>query len=644
MYLQNIRLQIMSALLLAEVLFLFTRGGRLKLRSMSVFFILLVMSLINVFLDMGTVYTITHMDTVPAWINRILHALFIGTLDMLAYCEFQYVLALIRRKRAMTPLMYFPMLLPLIFALYMAAFGALYYYNDGTIAYSYGPAVYSLFGCLAFYIAASNLAVLFNKDIIEKQIRYAIHGSTLIWIVASVIQGKNPGFLISNVAVCLMALYTYLALANPREFTDQETGCFNRRAMVLMIDEWIADKKEMHIINISVDNVSELNHSRGYSTTAEALKEMTEYASQIFGDDVYRYHNTAFMIMTEMNGESLRVRAEALWSRLQHHFGNDNRVYLRTRVDLLEGAQCGSNCHDLLETLDFMLEQGDSVRHEGVYVMDDELMAHKKRIETVKTMLETALRDDGFYVVYQPIYDTHTKSFTSAEALVRMKDTETIGFVPPDEFITAAERFGYISELGNVVLEKVCEMAAQEKIWERGVSYIEVNLSGVQMKELDLAASIDRNLKKYGIDPSFLNFEITETASVTSGERLRENMMQLRNMGCSFSMDDFGTGYSNLSQMADASYDLVKLDKTLIWPCFEEGNEKARTILQNVVSMISELHTEIVAEGVETQEQVELLDSLGVRHMQGYYFSRPVKREDFVAFLSKTAEQGGEKN
>ena len=361
MFLSNVRLQIMSALMLGVVLFLFTRSGRLKLRSMSVYFIFLVMSLISVLLDIATVYTISHLDTVPALINRILHTLFIASLELLLYCEFQFVLALIRRKRVVSATLHLPLMLPLIFSLYMAAFGSLYYFNNGVTVYSYGPAVNTLYGCIAFYIIATNLAVLFNRDVIEKEIRLAIHGSTLIWMIAALIQHFRPGLLISNVAVCLMALYTYFALANPREFIDQETTCFNRRAMVLMIDEWIADKREMHIINIAIDNVSELNHSRGYSTTAAALREMAEYAAQIFGDDVYRYHNTAFMVMTEMKGEGLQLRAEALWSRLQHHFGDENRVYLHAHIDLMEGKQCGENCHDLLETLDFLL--GRAIRY-----------------------------------------------------------------------------------------------------------------------------------------------------------------------------------------------------------------------------------------------------------------------------------------
>jgi c-di-GMP phosphodiesterase len=128
-------------------------------------------------------------------------------------------------------------------------------------------------------------------------------------------------------------------------------------------------------------------------------------------------------------------------------------------------------------------------------------------------------------------------------------------------------------------------------------------------------------MKEYRISPDFMNLEITETASVKSREMLHRNMLQLRDMGCSFSMNDFGTGYSNLSQMAEVVYDLAKLDKSLIWPCFYEENKKACAILDNVIHILLELNVKILEEGVETKEMTYYLSCQGVTYLQEYYFS-----------------------
>ena len=133
--------------------------------------------------------------------------------------------------------------------------------------------------------------------------------------------------------------------------------------------------------------------------------------------------------------------------------------------------------------------------------------------------------------------------------------------------------------------------------------------------------------------PPFINFEITESAAVESGHILTENMKALRELGCSFSMDDFGTGYSNLSQMADVSYDLVKLDKSLIWPCFEEDSHKPQVVLQSIVKMTRDLDSHLVAEGVETAQQAEALAAMGVQYLQGYLYSKPIDSAAYLSFL-----------
>jgi EAL domain-containing protein (putative c-di-GMP-specific phosphodiesterase class I) len=140
-------------------------------------------------------------------------------------------------------------------------------------------------------------------------------------------------------------------------------------------------------------------------------------------------------------------------------------------------------------------------------------------------------------------------------------------------------------------------------------------------------------MKQYDIPPAFLNLEITETASVESGEMLDRNMIDLRKLGCSFSMDDFGTGYSNLSKMSEVVYDLVKIDKSLIWPCFTENNEKSLAILKNMINMLLELNVKIVAEGIETKEMQDFLVAQNITYLQGYFFSRPIPEEEFLHFL-----------
>ena len=149
-----------------------------------------------------------------------------------------------------------------------------------------------------------------------------------------------------------------------------------------------------------------------------------------------------------------------------------------------------------------------------------------------------------------------------------------------------------------------------------------------------LPAQLMSVMHKYGIQPKFINLEITETASIDGGEMLDVNMKRLRSLGCHFSMDDFGTGYSNLAKMAKVHFELVKLDKSLIWPAFGENPGEPMVILNSCIAMILQLGAHIVAEGVETQEQADFLTEQGVNYLQGYYYSKPISGDTFLEKLS----------
>ena len=240
---------------------------------------------------------------------------------------------------------------------------------------------------------------------------------------------------------------------------------------------------------------------------------------------------------------------------------------------------------------------------------------------------------------YQPIYSLEKKSFTNAEALVRLKDEQTIGFVSPEEFIPLAEKKGMIMPLSSLIFNHVFNFMSENSLRKKGVNHIEVNLSGLQSVDANLPKLMKSLLMKHNIAPDTVNLEITESIAVTSGYMLKKNMDELRRFGCSFSMDDFGTGYSNLSRIAKADFEMIKIDKSLLWPCFKEdeteGTKNAKILLENMISMLLKMGRKIVVEGIETKEQFDYLASLGITYAQGFYFSKPIPEDEFVKFIAE---------
>ena len=290
---------------------------------------------------------------------------------------------------------------------------------------------------------------------------------------------------------------------------------------------------------------------------------------------------------------------------------------------------------ELIPIMFFCRNQSDTQTDHSMMMVNLDTVNKKNYLQSVEKLVQKAVYEDGFYVVYQPIINTATGKCESAEALVRLKDTKTLGFISPEVFIPIAEKQGLIGKLGDQVFYKVCRYIRDSHLKERGIKSIEVNLSGLQISDPDIPYTLHQKVKSFGIDPSMINLEITETALVQSGKVVLDNMEKLKGFGYKFSMDDFGTGYSNFHQIASIKYDLIKIDKSLIWPAFEEGNIQAQTILFGCIKMMHTLGLSIVAEGVETASQAEELRAHGVEFLQGYYYSKPIPEDEFLQFVER---------
>lgn len=252
----------------------------------------------------------------------------------------------------------------------------------------------------------------------------------------------------------------------------------------------------------------------------------------------------------------------------------------------------------------------------------------------IDTIIENALANHKFSVYYQPIYSVNEQRFNSAEALLRLND-DKYGFISPELFIPAAEKSGAIHKIGAYVLEEVCSFIASDEYKTLNVDYIEINLSVAQCMQNNLANEILDTLNKYNVATEQINLEITETAASDSQKIMNENLDILNKAGIHFSLDDFGTGYSNIKRIASLPLEIIKLDKSFT---NLEENPKLQIVLQNTINMIKDMDMKIVVEGVETEELVKYFSQLECEYIQGYFYSKPIPRNDFVTFFRNSTK------
>ena len=256
--------------------------------------------------------------------------------------------------------------------------------------------------------------------------------------------------------------------------------------------------------------------------------------------------------------------------------------------------------------------------------MRDKLLVRQQIIDS----MENAIRQEQFQVFYQPKYDINDNRMAGAEALVRWEHPD-IGFMNPGIFIPIFEQNGFISELDKFVWEKVCQEIAY---WiEKGYQFpISVNVSRRDFLDPELADYIINLADKYSVPHELLHIEVTESAYSDNPSRLKETIGKLHKEGFVIELDDFGTGYSSITALNGMNIDVIKLDMSIIK---EDSNNSDRSVLEFSMQLAQMMHVKTVQEGVETFEQLERVKSLGCTYVQGYYFTKPLSKEDFTKYV-----------
>ncbi len=276
----------------------------------------------------------------------------------------------------------------------------------------------------------------------------------------------------------------------------------------------------------------------------------------------------------------------------------------------------GAGRDELLRAADLALYKAKSLGRGDFHFFEPALDSAAQERRQITLDMRAALAKEQFYLEYQPIIDVTTGRIASCEALLRWRHP-TLS-LPPDKFIAIAEETGMIAELGRWAIRRACRDAAA---WPHPVP-VAVNLSPIQFKRDNLPATIAQALADSGLDPRRLELEITENLLISGDDKTKQTVNDMIALGCSLALDDFGRGYSTFSYLVSFPFRKVKLDKAFIDGI--ETRVEHRAIIGAVRQLASSLAMSIVAEGVETQAQVDILVAEGVRYAQGWLFSKSV--------------------
>lgn len=431
--------------------------------------------------------------------------------------------------------------------------------------------------------------------------------------------------------------HTHDLLAQSRK--DPLTGLPNR----ISIDEIIAREiarnrrgdEHSAILYLDLDKFKDINDNLGHASGDRLLELVTLRIRTILREEdvLARLGGDEFLILLpNSNAEKSSFVAERLIEVFGEPFRlRDQKIVVSTSIGICIFPDNGDDCGALLQNADAAMYEAKRQGRGRFVFYREELGEHIRQRLQLQHDFIRALKRQEFFLHYQPLVDLKSGKIVGAEALVRWRDPEK-GLRNPAEFIPFAEEYGIILQLGEWVLKTACREA---KSWaDQGKDiYIAVNLSTRQFQDPDLFNKINNALSEAGLQPTRLELEITESASMQDPEASILVMEKLKSVGIKIAIDDFGTGYSSLAYLKRIPADIIKIDRSFVDGIHNDQDDLA--IVRAILALGGSLDKRCLAEGIETAENFEILNNLGCHFGQGYWMSKPIPAMEFSNLLKE---------
>ncbi len=444
--------------------------------------------------------------------------------------------------------------------------------------------------------------------------------------------------------VSLCAIYDvtekklYQKRIEQQAYTDFLTGLYNRmcceKDLARYVDEARTTGRNGALMYLDLDDFKHINDSLGHQYGDVLLQDISKAMSRIEGitDSCYRMGGDEFVIIVPPDSYS---RIDKIIEDIKNAFATpwylkDSDYYCTMSMGVVRFPENGDNVSELIRKSDVaMYEAKKSGKNRIAEYSDNIDSSSIHRLDLEKSMYDAISKScDEFEVYFQPIISTgkDKKKHIGAEALVRW-NSERLGFLNPDEFVPLAEYLGLITPIGNHVLQKACQCLKQWNESGVGDFSIGVNLSVVQIMQNDIVGIIKSCIEENNLKPESLVLELNERLTINDLARTKQTLLDIKNLGVRLALDDFGTGYSALSSLKALPFDIIKVDQDFVKDI--ENDPYAQAFVRSIVQMGSAIGAEVCVEGIETKEQLNMLDDMDVRYVQGFYYDQPLRRAAF---------------
>ena len=509
--------------------------------------------------------------------------------------------------------------------------GCYFYFENNR--YCRGPLNKLGFIVLGIEVCMLCMCYIRNRKYVTPYAKQLVQTLPVVVIVMLLIQVIFPNVIMVGTIAALANLIIFACFQNNRIGRDALTEIPNRSSFFKELERKKKKKVVSHAILVHVCELAKINKRFGMKGGDSLLYNVARYLDNLSSNyQVYRFGNTHFIMLGDFHSMTeAEAITEEVYSRFTQPWTVNGEKWMQ-QIQLIH-MKCEPDDIDeniLIERLDYMLAYSkDNNENMKAYFSEKVKHLYERKLY-VLSEVKKALREDSFELYYQPVYFCKEGKFKTAEVLLRLF-TKTGEAISPAEFIPIAEENGLGDDISWLVFRKSVEFIVNHP--EVPLDSISVNMSIQQMRKSYIDEKIDELAESYFKFAHKIRIEITEGVITNNPTLATKVMNDLVNSGLNFYLDDFGIGYSNFARVLDLPFEVVKIDRSLMKNI--DTSAKARQVAKSMVDLLHNAGFEVLAEGIEREEQVRIAKEMGVDRIQGFYYARPMDAQSLIEFLKK---------
>lgn len=482
------------------------------------------------------------------------------------------------------------------------------------------------------YLFGSAVLMAIKRSDISKRNRLLMTGGSALLVFADLMQQYSPW----NVRLlyplfALLAFAGLLVMQSPDFYTDDMTGLYNLNAFMEVLKENVGYHKPTHCLLVKINNYNTLVRVYRHDHLNRIRKNIADLllTTKARGH-LYRISSSTFVVICD-DAHQVEIVHQVMLEELPGKWKMDGETITQNyNFYQLEYNGDDADIDKLRQWINYARSEHKSHHEPGELIpLKYDTLSEAEKEQEVSRLIDQAILDQSMELHMQPVYSLSQKRITSLEILSRMKDQDG-KYINPEFFIHVAEGNRTIVPLGELIFRRACIFAKQYHIFDLGIEYMNINVSPGQCQYEGLTEQLVAIAKEYEIPMERIHVEITES-EFQDPKAVERTLTEIRDAGMKIALDDFGTGCSTLLSILEMPVDYVKIDKSLVWS-YDAGDNR---FLDDLMPVIRAEGKQVIAEGIETEDHIDIFRRLDGDYLQGYYFSKPLPEQEFVSYVKR---------